>query len=319
LESHREARLWNQVFCQAEDYLSLARGEIRATVLIETILAAFEMHEILFELGEHAAGLNAGRWDYLFSIVKKLHDAPGDFLLPDRNSVTMTAPFMRAYADLLVATCHRRGAYAIGGMAAFIPSRRDAAVNEAALAKVREDKEREAQSGFDGSWVAHPDLVKICDEAFAPFLGERLNQLDQPGVSNPISAAELLDVASTPGRPTAAGLENNVSVSLQYLTAWLSGQGAVAIYNLMEDAATAEISRSQIWQWLQAGVVFEDGTRVTESLVRAEIDRSVAALELANPRDIKHLSTARSVLESLVFAAQFSEFLTTMAYTHLDD
>jgi malate synthase len=319
LESHREARLWNQVFCQAEDYLSLARGEIRATVLIETILAAFEMHEILFELGEHAAGLNAGRWDYLFSIVKKLHDAPGDFLLPDRNSVTMTAPFMRAYADLLVATCHRRGAYAIGGMAAFIPSRRDAAVNEAALAKVREDKEREAQSGFDGSWVAHPDLVKICDEAFAPFLGERLNQLDQPGVSNPISAAELLDVASTPGRPTAAGLENNVSVSLQYLTAWLSGQGAVAIYNLMEDAATAEISRSQIWQWLQAGVVFEDGTRVTESLVRAEIDRSVAALELANPRDIKHLSTARSVLESLVFAEQFSEFLTTMAYTHLDD
>jgi malate synthase len=277
------------------------------------------MDEILFELGPHATGLNAGRWDYLFSIIKKLHDAPGSFLLPDRNSVNMTAPFMRAYADLLVATCHRRGAYAIGGMAAFIPSRRDAAVNEAALAKVREDKEREAKSGFDGSWVAHPDLVEICNDAFAPFLGDRLNQLDRPSAPSAVSAAELLDVASAASRPTAAGLENNVSVALQYLSAWLSGQGAVAIYNLMEDAATAEISRSQIWQWLHEGVVFEDGTRVTDDLIRGTIDRSIAEIERANPHDLAHLSTARTLLEGLVFAEEFPEFLTTIAYLQLDD
>ncbi len=247
LESHLEARLWNDAFNIAEDELELGRGAIRATVLIETILAAFEMDEILYELREHASGLNAGRWDYIFSVIKKLGHRE-EFVLPDRVDVTMGVPFMRAYAELLVRTCHRRGAHAIGGMAAFIPSRRDPAVNEIALAKVREDKQRESGQGFDGTWVAHPDLVPVAFESF-----DRENQLDVLREDVQPDAAALLDVASTPGDVTEAGLRLNVSVGIQYIASWLNGVGAAAINNLMEDAATAEISRSQVWQWLQHG------------------------------------------------------------------
>ncbi|MGZ8716851.1 MAG: malate synthase A, partial [Gaiellaceae bacterium] len=254
LESHREARLWNRVFELAQDTLGIPRGTVRATVLIETVLAAFEMDEILYELGPHAAGLNAGRWDYLFSVIKKLGHRP-EFVLPDRNSVGMGTPFMRSYAELLVKTCHRRSAYAIGGMAAFIPSRRDAEVNAVALAKVREDKEREAGQGYDGTWVAHPDLVPVAMEIFDRVLGDRPNQLDVLREDLDVSAADLLNVAATPGAVTEDGLRNDVSVGIQYLAAWLQGAGAVAIFNLMEDVATSEIARSQVWQWLHHGKV----------------------------------------------------------------
>src|SRR6202453_730435 len=254
-----EARMWNDAFNIAQDYLGIPRGTIRATVLIETIPAAFEMDEILYELREHSAGLNTGRWDYLFSVIKKFRTRGREFMLPERNAVTMTAPAMRAYTDLLVQTCHKRGAFAMGGMAAFIPSRRDAAVNEVALAKVREDKTREAGDGFDGSWVAHPDLVPICREVFDRVLGAKPNQLDRQRPEVAVTSADLLAVAKTPGGVTEAGLRNNISVALQYLAAWLGGTGAVAIFNLMEDAATAEISRSQIWQWVHNDVILDDG------------------------------------------------------------
>ena len=249
LESHLEARLWNDVFVWSQERLGVPQGTIKATVLIETILAAFEMDEILYELREHSAGLNAGRWDYIFSVIKKLGHRP-EMVLPDRSAVTMAVPFMRSYCELLVKTCHHRGAFAMGGMAAFIPSRRDAEVNAVALAKVREDKEREASQGFDGTWVAHPDLVPTAYEAFDAVLGDRPNQIDRQRDDVTVTAADLLDVAATPGEATEDGLRNNVSVGIQYLAAWLQGSGAVAINNLMEDAATAEISRSQIWQWL---------------------------------------------------------------------
>ena len=254
LESHLEARLWNDVFTWAQEELGVPQGTIKATVLIETILAAFEMEEILYELREHSAGLNAGRWDYIFSVIKKLGHRP-EFVLPDRAAVTMAVPFMRAYTDLLVKTCHARGAHAIGGMAAFIPSRRDPEVNAVALAKVREDKDREAGQGFDGTWVAHPDLVPVAMEIFDRVLGDRPNQLDRQRPEVTASAAALLDVEATPGEITDEGLRNNVSVGIQYLAAWLQGSGAVAIFNLMEDAATSEISRSQVWQWLRHGRV----------------------------------------------------------------
>ena len=249
----------------------MPRGTIKATVLIETILAAFEMDEILYELREHSAGLNAGRWDYIFSVIKKLGHRP-EFVLPDRAAVTMAVPFMRAYSELLVKTCHRRGAHAIGGMAAFIPSRRDPAVNEIALAKVREDKEREAGQGFDGTWVAHPDLVPVAMEIFDRVLGERPNQVERQRDDVTASADALLDVASTPGEITEEGLRNNVSVGIQYLAAWLQGSGAVAIFNLMEDAATSEISRSQVWQWLAHG-------KVERADVERVLDEEVAKLD----------------------------------------
>src|SRR6202030_2208990 len=239
-ESHLEARLWNDAFTIAQDFLGIPRGTIRATVLIETIPAAFEMDEILYELREHSAGLNAGRWDYLFSTIKKFRTRGRDFVLPERNAVTMTAPFMRAYTELLVKTCHGRGAHAMGGMAAFIPSRRDPEVNAKALAKVREDKARESADGFDGSWVAHPDLVPVCQEVFDGVLGDRPNQLGKLRDDVEVSAEDLLAIAKTPGGITEAGLRNNISVGLQYLANWLAGTGAVAIFNLMEDAATAE-------------------------------------------------------------------------------
>src|SRR6201986_1996592 len=235
-ESHLEARLWNDAFNLAQDALGIPRGTIRATVLIETIPAAFEMEEILYEVRDHSAGLNAGRWDYLFSVIKKFRTRGREFVLPERNSVTMTAPFMRAYTELLVKTCHRRGAHAIGGMAAFIPSRRDAEGNEKAMAKVREDKTRESGDGFDGSWGAHPDLVALCKEVFDSVLGANPNQISKTREDVHVNAEDLLAVSKTPGTITEAGLRNNISVALQYLASWLGGNGAVAIFNLMEDA-----------------------------------------------------------------------------------
>jgi malate synthase len=302
LESHLEARLWNDVFVWAQDELGVPQGSIKATVLIETILAAFEMDEILHELREHSAGLNAGRWDYIFSVIKKLGHRP-EFVLPDRAQVTMAVPFMRAYTDLLVKTCHRRGAHAIGGMAAFIPSRRDPEVNAVALAKVREDKEREAGQGFDGTWVAHPDLVPVAMEVFDRVLGDRPNQVDRQRDDVTASAAALLDVASTPGEITEEGLRNNISVGIQYLGAWLRGSGAVAIYNLMEDAATAEISRSQVWQWLRHGKVEQNDV---------EFALAVESAELGPEYD-----EARALFEQLTLGGEFVEFLTLPAYERL--
>jgi malate synthase len=291
LESHLEARLWNDAFLLAQDELGVPRGSIRATVLIETILAAFEMEAILHELREHSAGLNAGRWDYIFSVIKRFPDE----VLPDRGQVTMAVPFMRAYTQLLVRTCHRRGAHAIGGMAAFIPSRRDPEVNERALAKVREDKQREAGDGFDGTWVAHPDLV---DVAAAEF--ERPNQLDRLREDVSVGSDELLDFRVPGGEITEEGLRTNVSVGVRYLAAWLGGTGAAAIDNLMEDAATAEISRSQVWQWVRAG-------RFTAEDVRREVD----ALR-GEHRE------ACEAFEEVALSEELVEFLTLMAYDRLE-
>ena len=316
MQSHLEARLWNDVFTRAEQALGVPHGSIRATVLIETITAAFEMDEILYELREHVSGLNAGRWDYLFSVIKTFRDAGPDFVLPDRNQVTMTAPFMRAYTELLVATCHRRGAFAMGGMAAFIPSRRDPELNAAALAKVRADKEREVGDGFDGSWVAHPDLVPVCADVFAAALGERPNQLDRRRPEVRVTAADLLDVADTPGSATRGGLDNAVAVGIRYITAWLAGNGAAAIFNLMEDAATAEISRSQIWQWVHAGVELDDGTAVTAELVRTVIgaQADIFRAELGDAPEAAHLADAVALFDRVALADDFAEFLTLPAY-----
>jgi malate synthase len=312
LESHLEARLWNDVFSHAEAALGIAPGTIRATVLIETIPAAFEMEEILYELRDHCSGLNAGRWDYLFSIIKTLRDAPGDHTLPDRNAVTMNAPMMRAYADLLVATCHRRGAFAMGGMAAFIPSRRDAAVNEAAFAKVREDKTREARQGFDGSWVAHPDLVPLCAEIFDELMPTPNQVSLQRDVE--VTADDLLDVAATAGARTLDGLRTNVEVGITYVAAWLSGNGAAAIHHLMEDAATAEISRSQIWQWAHSAAVLDDGTVVDRSLVERVVAEEYDALVAAAGPYAAHLSTARDLFLTTALDDTFADFLTLPAY-----
>jgi malate synthase len=306
LESHLEARLWNDVFCFAQDSLGVPRGTIKATVLIETILAAFEMEEILYELREHSAGLNAGRWDYIFSVIKKFHDRD-DFVLPDRAQVTMTVPFMRAYTELLVRTCHTRGAHAIGGMAAFIPSRRDPAVNEIALARVTEDKQRESADGFDGTWVAHPDLVPTAKAQFDAVLGERSSQLERLREDVSVDASDLLDVAATPGEITDAGVHANISVGIRYIAAWLSGVGAAAIDNLMEDAATAEISRSQVWQWVHHGRV-----------ARADVERTIAEVAAGLPPDPVHVE-ARELFEQLALAEEFTEFLTLPAYERLQE
>jgi malate synthase len=290
-------------------------------VLIETITAAFEMEEILYELREHISGLNAGRWDYLFSLIKYFRDAGPAFVLPDRNSVTMTAPFMRAYTELLVSTCHRRGAFAVGGMAAFIPSRRDPEVNEKAMAKVREDKQREADAGYDGSWVAHPDLVPICREVFDAVLGDRPNQLDRTRDEVKVSAAELLDVAATPGGATEAGLRSAVSVGLQYIESWLRGNGAAGINNLMEDAATAEISRSQVWQWVHGSVELTEGTTVTDALVRTVISEELDKIRAAVGSEAYgagRWDEARTVFEQVALADDFVDFLTLPAYELID-
>jgi malate synthase len=313
LESHTEAALWNQVFDIAQDLLVIPRGTIRATVLIETITAAFEMDEILWELRDHAAGLNAGRWDYIFSIIRKLPSAGG--VLPDRFQVTMNAPFMRAYTDLLVRTCHARGAHAIGGMAAFIPSRRDEEVNRAALDRVREDKEREVRQGFDGTWVAHPDLVPVAREVFDRALGGRPHQLEVRREEVAVTAAELLDFRIEGGRVTEDGVRSNIAIALQYLDSWLQGQGAVAIRNLMEDAATAEISRAQLWQWIHHDAALEDGRNVTPELYRDLRDQELQGL--GGPGHGR-LRQAVEILDSLVLSRDFVPFLTVEAYRQLD-
>ena len=319
IESHLEARLWNDAFNLAQDSLGIPRGTIRATVLIETIPAAFEMEEILYELRDHSAGLNAGRWDYLFSVIKKFRSRGQEFVLPERNSVTMTAPFMRAYTELLVKTCHQRGAHAMGGMAAFIPSRRDPEVNAVALAKVREDKTRESADGFDGSWVAHPDLVPLCREVFDAALGDRPNQLTRQRDDVSVSASDLLAVSKTPGTITEAGLRNNISVGLQYLTSWLGGNGAVAIFNLMEDAATAEISRSQVWQWMHNGVRLDDGQPVTRDLAERIIAEESATIREAGGPDFDEprFEQAAALFSAVALADDYAEFLTLPAYEEM--
>ncbi|MFB8142718.1 malate synthase A [Streptomyces parvus] len=319
-ESHLEARLWNDIFVFAQDYVGIPQGTVRATVLIETITAAYEMEEILYELRDHAAGLNAGRWDYLFSIVKNFRDGGAKFVLPDRNAVTMTAPFMRAYTELLVRTCHKRGAHAIGGMAAFIPSRRDAEVNKVAFDKVKADKDREANDGFDGSWVAHPDLVPIALASFDAVLGEKPNQKDRLREDVSVAPGDLIAIDSLDASPTYDGLRNAVAVGIRYIEAWLRGLGAVAIFNLMEDAATAEISRSQIWQWINADVVFENGEHAT-----ADLARKVAAEELAAIREEIGEETfaagkwqqAHDLLLQVSLDQDYADFLTLPAYEQL--
>ncbi|MFB9685714.1 malate synthase A [Amycolatopsis plumensis] len=311
MESHLEARLWNDVFTHAEKALGIEHGTVRATVLIETIPAAFEMEEILYELREHASGLNAGRWDYLFSVIKYFRDAGEKFVLPDRNSVTMTAPFMRAYTELLVRTCHKRGAFAIGGMAAFIPSK-DPETNKGAFEKVHADKSREAGDGFDGSWVAHPGMVELCKEEFDKVLGEKPNQLDRTRDEVSVTADQLLDVASTPGGATAAGLRAAVDVGVRYIASWLGGNGAAAIHNLMEDAATAEISRSQIWQWVKNGTTLDSGDTVTAELVRGVL--ADVRGELAGELKPELLEPAVELFEQVALADEFPDFLTLPAY-----
>ena len=310
LESHLEARLWNDVFRWAQDALGVPQGSVRATVLIETIHVAFQMDEILWELREHASGLNAGRWDYLFSCIKTFGTRP-DRVLPDRAQLTMTVPFMRAYTELLVRTCHRRGAHAMGGMAAFIPSRRDAMANATAMARVREDKERESRDGFDGTWVAHPDLVPLATEVFDAVLGGAPNQRGRLRDDVAVTAAQLADIGVEGGTVTEAGVRLNISVALQYLDAWLSGNGAAAINNLMEDAATAEISRSQLWQWRATGARLDDGEIFDAARYQDLRDAEFAALS-RRPDD--RLDDAVALLDSLVLADAFAPFLTTGAY-----
>ncbi|WP_151527020.1 malate synthase A [Serinicoccus kebangsaanensis] len=310
MEHHLEARLWNDAFVLAQDALGIPQGTIRATCLIETYPAAFQMEEILYELRDHSAGLNAGRWDYLFSVIKTYRTRGRDFVLPDRASVTMTAPFMRAYTELLVRTCHRRGAHAIGGMSAFVPAK-DEQVNAAAYDKVTTDKEREAGDGFDGSWVAHPAMVPTCREVFDATLGDRPNQIDRTRDDVDVTAADLLAVRDTPGEVTEAGLRANIEVAVQYLTVWLGGRGAVAIHNLMEDAATAEISRSQVWQWLHQEVTLADtGETVTRELVQRLTDEVLADL----PGDADDYAAATELFLQVAVADEFADFLTVPAY-----
>ena len=320
LESAEEAGLWAHSFDLIEAYLDLPAGSIRATVLIETIPAAFEMDEILHALGAHASGLNAGRWDYMFSLIKKFRNDPG-FVLPDRAQVTMTVPFMRAYTELLVSTCHRRGAHAIGGMAAFIPSRRDAEINARALAQVRADKEREAAEGFDGTWVAHPDLVPVAADVFDRVLGTRPNQLSRRRDDVTVDAHSLVDVTVPGGTVSLAGVRNDVAVGLRYLESWLRGQGAVAIANLMEDAATAEIARAQLWQWCRHDTVTDEGIAVTRPFVREllaeELETLLVELERAGLGGGR-AKDAAALLELVALSDTFPEFLTVAAYEQID-
>lgn len=316
LEGYLEARLWNDVFLFAQDYLGMWRGTIRATVLIETITAAFEMEEILYELREHCAGLNAGRWDYIFSVIKNFRSRGPRFVLPDRSQVKMTVPFMRAYTELLVATCHRRGAHAIGGMSAFIPNRRDPEVTARALEQVRADKEREAAAGYDGTWVAHPDLIPVAREVFDATLGDSPHQLGRRREDVHVTAADLLDIPSAggrePGAVTDAGVRSNVSVAVRYLESWLRGTGAAAIDDLMEDAATAEISRSQIWQWIHQGTVTAEGNRVTRAFVEGILQRVLAV----TPRTADdRFDDAEDLFREVTLGESFPTFLTVPGYT----
>jgi malate synthase len=317
LEGHLEARLWNDVFIHAQDALGLPRGTIRATVLIETVHAAFQMDEILFELREHSAGLNAGRWDYIFSIIKAYGERGPRYVLPDRADITMTVPFMRAYTDLLVQTCHRRSAHAIGGMAAFVPDRRDVEVTEQALAKVRADKEREVGDGFDGSWVAHPDLVPVCREVFDAALGEAADQRGRARVEVHVTKSELLAFDRAFGSVTEAGLRADIKVALRYLESWLRGYGAVAIDHLMEDAATAEIARTQVWQWIRNATRMTDGRTVTRSLVREILAEELGLIEASlssEERQLMRFEAARELFEDVTLGEQLPAFLTLEAY-----
>ena len=311
LESHKEARLWNDIFTYAEERLGITYGTVRATVLIETIQAGFEMDEILYELRDHCAGLNAGRWDYIFSIIKTFRARGSRFVFPDRKQITMTVPFMRAYTELLVATCHRRGAFAIGGMSAFIPNRRDPAVTEQALAQVAADKKREATDGFDGSWVAHPDLIPTAQAEFDAVLGDRPNQVERTRPEVTVTAAQLLDVESVGGAITEAGVRGNVLIALRYIESWLRGVGAAAIDNLMEDAATAEISRSQLWQWIHENSVTAEGRRIDSDWVEEVLDEIVDGLE-RTPTD--RFDDALTVLRTSALEPEFPTFLTVGAY-----
>ncbi|OQY95381.1 MAG: malate synthase A [Chloroflexi bacterium UTCFX4] len=320
LESRLEARLWNDVFVFAQNYVELPQGTIKVTVLVETILAAFEMEEILYELRDHIAGLNAGRWDYIFSCIKKFR-ARQNVVFPDRAQVTMTVPFMRAYTELLVRTCHKRGAHAMGGMAAYIPSRKDPLVNENALAKVREDKLRESQDGFDGTWIAHPDLVPTVRAVFDAALGAKPHQKERMREEVAVTAAQLIDFKVPGGTITEAGVRNNISVAIQYTEAWLRGNGAVALNNLMEDAATAEIARSQVWQWLHHDGVLDDGRQVTPELYRALLDDEIEKIKRAwGEANVSksRLAEAALLFDKLVTAEQLSDFLTLPAYQYLD-
>lgn len=320
IENHLEARLWNDVFLFAQEDLGVPRGTIRATVLLETILAAFEMEEILYELREHSAGLNAGRWDYIFSIIKKFRNQQ-TFLFPDRSEITMTVPFMQAYTQLLVKICHKRGAHAMGGMAAFIPSRKDKEINEKALRKVREDKLHESSLGFDGTWVAHPDLVPVAREIFEKALQGKPNQKDQKKDEIHVTAAELVDFNMPKSKITENGLRQNISIALQYIDSWLCGIGAVAIFNLMEDAATAEISRAQLWQWLHhPNAIMDNGVTITPDLYRQLADEEMEKINVSygENRSSRKIEAARKLLDSLVLDNVFPQFLTLAAYDKLD-
>ena len=310
MESHLEARLWNDVFKFSQDFIDIPQGSIRATCLIETILAAYEMEEILFELKEHSSGLNAGRWDYIFSVIKKFKNHK-EALLPDRGLVTMGAPFMKAYTDLLIKTCHRRGAHAIGGMAAFIPSRRDEKVNELAIKKVTADKSNEAQSGCDGTWVAHPDLVPIANNVFTEAFGDRLNQKHVLREDTNISAEDLRNFKISGGKITEDGLRTNIRIAIQYMNHWLNGLGAVALHNLMEDAATAEISRAQLWQWIHMETKLEDGRTVSPELYSQLRNEELEAL--GGVHESRHQEVVE-ILDGLVLSPEFTEFLTLPAY-----
>ena len=311
LQSHLEARLWNDVFIFTQKELGIPHGTIRATVLIETILAVFEMEEILYELKDHSAGLNAGRWDYIFSIIKTFRRSK-DLKLPNRDQITMTVPFMRLYTELLVKTCHKRGAHAIGGMAAFIPNKKDPEVTEIALKKVREDKLREVNDGFDGTWVAHPDLVEVAREIFVTNLKGKPNQKDRIRQDVKVDAKELLNFAIPGGTITEEGLRHNINVSLQYIASWMMGRGAAAIYNLMEDTATAEISRAQIWQWLNSGSHLDDGRKIEVKLVNKliEEEKEKIAQLYGKHFDKEIFAKAEILFDKLVFSEKFIEFLT---------
>jgi malate synthase len=323
MESHREARLWNDVFNLAEDHVGLQRGTIKATVLIETLPAAFEMDEILYELRDHSAGLNAGRWDYIFSAIKRFRTRP-EFVTPDRKKVTMTVPFMRAYTELLVKTCHRRGAHAMGGMAAQIPSRTDEEANKQAFAALRQDKQREATDGFDGTWVAHPDSVAAAMEEFDAVLEDRPHQVDRRRDEVEVSAQQLIDVPATEGDITEEGLRSNVNVGIQYISSWLRGNGAAGIYGMMEDAATAEIARGQVWQWVRHAAKLDDGRTITAELVRefeaAELEKireEIGDDEWFEKEGRPDLS--REIFEEVALADEFVEFLTLPAYERLEE
>lgn len=316
MESHLEARLWAEVFSFSEEYLGIPHGTIRATCLIETIMGVFEMDEILYELRDYSSGLNAGRWDYIFSVIKKFRDSGPSWVLPDRSDITMQVPFMHAYTELLVKTCHRRGAHAIGGMSAFIPSK-DPAVNAESERKVREDKTREVEAGFDGSWVAHPGMVGYVREVFDGYLKDRPNQVDRQRDDVNVTAKELLDFASTPGAITEAGVRTNVAVGLRYLYSWLGGNGAAAIYGLMEDAATAEISRSQIWQWLRYQCELDDGRKVTPQLV-AELfaDEYGKFLEEVGEAGKERAEQSARIFKEVCMQGEFPTFLTVPVYAN---